>query len=210
VPGLWTREQGRLTPAGSHLAPATIHRVVQLMNKCVNAAFEDRLIAHNPVAKLPLPLIERREMRFLDTDDIWKLADEIDEAYRSFVLLEAFGGLRLGEMLGLRWKRVDLLRRRVDIAQTRVASSARGEGPRPARGPLDQAGAHDRAPASAARRAGQIRAGPLQARVRDALWPWDLVPCSRPRTARQCGQVYAAGPTRPEIHGVSRGPRMIA
>ncbi len=109
------------SPDGSNLAPATIHRVVQLMNKCVNAAFEDRLIAHNPVAKLPLPRIERREMRFLDTDDIWKLADEIDEAYRSFVLLGAFGGLRLGEMLGLRWKRVDLLRRRVDIAETLVS-----------------------------------------------------------------------------------------
>jgi hypothetical protein len=40
------------------------------MNKCVHAAFEDRLIQHNPVAKLPLPRIERREMRFLDTDEI--------------------------------------------------------------------------------------------------------------------------------------------
>ena len=106
---------------GTNLAPATIHRVVQLLNKCMNVAFEDRLIAHNPVAQLPLPRIERREMRFLDTDDIWKLADEIDEAYRSFVLLGAFGGLRLGEMLGLRWKRVDLLRRRVDIAETLVS-----------------------------------------------------------------------------------------
>jgi integrase len=115
----WVADLG--SPDGSNLAPATIHRVVQLMNKCVNAAFEDRLIAHNPVAKLPLPRIERREMRFLDTDDIWKLADEIDEAYRSFVLLGAFGGLRLGEMLGLRWKRVDLLRRRVDIAETLVS-----------------------------------------------------------------------------------------
>lgn len=57
------------------------------MNECVNAAFEDGLIAHNPAAKLPLPRIERPEMRFLDTDDIWKLADEIDEACRSFVLL---------------------------------------------------------------------------------------------------------------------------
>jgi integrase len=115
----WVADLG--SPDGSNLAPATIHRVVQLMNKCVNAAFEDRLIAHNPVAKLPLPRIERREMRFLDTDNIWKLADEIDEAYRSFVLLGAFGGLRLGEMLGLRWKRVDLLRRRVDIAETLVS-----------------------------------------------------------------------------------------
>jgi hypothetical protein len=74
-------------PDGSNLAPATIHRVVQLMNKCINAAFEDRLIPHNPVAKLPLPRIERREMRFLDTDEVWRLADSIDRRYRGFVLL---------------------------------------------------------------------------------------------------------------------------
>ena len=107
-------------PDGSNLAPATIHRVVQLMTKCVNAAFEDRLIPHNPVAKLPLPRIERREMRFIDTDEIWRLADAIDRRYRGLVLLGAYGGLRLGEMLGLRWSQVDLLRRRVHIAETLV------------------------------------------------------------------------------------------
>ena len=118
----WVADLG--SPDGSDLAPATIHRVVQVLNKCVNAAFEDRLIPHNPVAKLPLPRIERREMRFLDVDDIWKLADEIDESYRSFVLLGAFGGLRLGEMLGLRWKRLDLLRRQVHVAETLVSIGA--------------------------------------------------------------------------------------
>ena len=47
----WVADMG--SPDGSDLAPATIHRVVQLLNKCVNAAYEDRLIPHNPVAKLP-------------------------------------------------------------------------------------------------------------------------------------------------------------
>ena len=86
----------------------------------MNAAFADRLIPHNPVAKLPLPRIERREMRFLDADEIWRLADAIDRRYRGFVLLGAFEGLRLGEMLGLRWGRVDLWRRRVNVAETLV------------------------------------------------------------------------------------------
>lgn len=105
---------------GANLAPATIHRVVQLLNKCVGAAFEDRLIPHNPVAKLPLPRIERREMRFLTSDELLKLGDAMDDRYRAFVLLGGFGGLRLGEMLGLRWGRVDLLRRRIDVAETLV------------------------------------------------------------------------------------------
>ena len=114
----WAAHLG--SPRGSDLAPATIHRVVQLLSQCVNAAVEDRLIQHNPVAKLPLPKIERREMRFLTAGELWRLTDAIETRYRAFVLLGGFGGLRLGEMLGLRWKRVDLLRRRVDVAETLV------------------------------------------------------------------------------------------
>jgi integrase len=114
----WVAELG--SRDGSNLAPATIHRVVQLLNKCIEAAFEDRLISHNPVAKLPLPRIERREMRFVSADELMRLAATIDLRYRGFVLLGGFTGLRLGEMLGLRWGRVDLLRRRVHIAETLV------------------------------------------------------------------------------------------
>jgi hypothetical protein len=45
-----------------------------LLNQWVNATLEDRLIQHNPVAKLPLPKIERHEMRLLTHDEVWKLA----------------------------------------------------------------------------------------------------------------------------------------
>jgi integrase len=114
----WVARLG--SPAGSNLAPATIHRPVQLLNQCVNAALEDRLIQHNPVAKLPLPKIERQEMRFLTYEEVWKLADATDPRYRAFVLLGGFGGLRLGEMLGLRWGRIDFLRRRIQVAETLV------------------------------------------------------------------------------------------
>ena len=76
----WVADLG--SSDGSDLAPATVHRVVQLMNKCVNAAVEDRLISANPVANLPLPRIERKEMRFLTHDQVWTLAETIDERYR--------------------------------------------------------------------------------------------------------------------------------
>ncbi|MGH9271216.1 MAG: site-specific integrase [Ilumatobacteraceae bacterium] len=93
---------------------------MQILNKCVGAAFEDRLIPANPVARLPLPRIEPREMRFLDSDELLTLANCFDSRYRAFVLLGGFTGLRLGEMLGLRWSRVDLPRHRIRVAETLV------------------------------------------------------------------------------------------
>lgn len=59
-------------------------------------------------------------MRFLSSDELLRLAHAMDDRYRPFVLLGGFGGLRLGEMLGLRWGKVDLLRRRVHVAETLV------------------------------------------------------------------------------------------
>ncbi|MEA3218575.1 MAG: hypothetical protein QOJ19_4731, partial [Acidimicrobiia bacterium] len=106
-----------IDPAGSGLAPATVHKVVQVLNKAVRAALEDRLIAVNPVDRLPVPKIEREEMRFLSHEELAVLAAAIDPRYRAFVLLGGYGGLRLGEMQGLRWKRVDLLRRKVSVVE---------------------------------------------------------------------------------------------
>ncbi|MGD9794743.1 MAG: tyrosine-type recombinase/integrase [Acidimicrobiia bacterium] len=105
---------------GSGLAPATVQKVIQVFNKVMRSAEEDRLISHNPVDGLPLPRVEREEMRFVTADELWRLADTIDPRYRSFVLLAGYGGLRLGELLGLRWSRVNLLRREVEVAETLI------------------------------------------------------------------------------------------
>jgi integrase len=48
------------------------------------------------------------------------LADAMDPRYRAAVLLAAYGGLRAGELFGLRTKRVDPLRRTITIAETVV------------------------------------------------------------------------------------------
>jgi len=85
----------------------------------------DRLISINPVAKLPLPKIEHQEMRFLTSEEVWQVAEAIDRRYRSFVLLAGFSGLRLGELLGLRWASVDMERRRVRVADTLVDIEAK-------------------------------------------------------------------------------------
>lgn len=100
------------------LAPATIRKTVQVLAKALRAAQEDRLISHNPAEHLPMPKIERQEMRSLSHAEVQRLALAIDQRYRAFVLLASYGGLRLGEMLALRWSRVDLAGQRVRVTET--------------------------------------------------------------------------------------------
>jgi len=50
-------------------------------------------------------------------EEVYRLADGIDERYRLMVLLATFCGLRLGELLALRRDRVDILHRRIIVTE---------------------------------------------------------------------------------------------
>jgi integrase len=56
-------------------------------------------------------------MRFATVAQVAALADDIGPRYRALVLVAAYGGLRWGELVGLRVKRVDLLHGRVTVAE---------------------------------------------------------------------------------------------
>ena len=111
--GAWIVE---LTAEG--LAPATVHKIVQILTKTLRAAVNDGRLARNPADRLDLPQLEDREMRFLTPHEVEALADAIDERYRALVVLGAYGGLRLGEMFALRAEHVDLLHGHLDVMET--------------------------------------------------------------------------------------------
>jgi integrase len=98
-------------------APATVHKAHQVLSKALRGAVEGGLLPANPAEHVQLPRLEREEVRFLTPSEVSTLADTIDERYRSFVLVGAYAGLRFGEMAGLRRSRLDLMRRRVEVAE---------------------------------------------------------------------------------------------
>jgi integrase len=56
------------------------------------------------------PRWEREEIRFLTRAEVAAPAEVIVPRYRVLVMVGAYGGLRIGELAGLRRSRVDLLR----------------------------------------------------------------------------------------------------
>src|SRR5439155_8517308 len=89
------------------------------------AAVDAGLLANTPCRNVPLPKVEHREMRFLSPAKIATLAAVIAPRYRALVLVGGYGGLRIGELAGLRRSRVDVLRSRLDVAEKMV--EVRGE-----------------------------------------------------------------------------------
>jgi integrase len=98
-------------------APATVTKAYQLLGKVMAAAVDAGYLAQTPCRNVPLPRVEREEMRFLTPTEIVTLAEAIRPAYRALVFVGAYGGLRIGELAGLRRSRVDLLRGTVRVAE---------------------------------------------------------------------------------------------
>jgi integrase len=111
--------------SGQGLAPATVQKAYQLLGKVMGAAVDAGMISQSPCRRVPLPKVEREEMRFLTPAEVATLADAIRPAYRALVLVGAYGGLRIGELAGLRRGRVDLLHGTVEVAE--IVTEVRGE-----------------------------------------------------------------------------------
>jgi len=107
------------------LAPATITKAYQLLGKVLAAAVDAGYLAQTPCRNVPLPKVEREEMRFLTPTEIVTLAEAIRPTHRALVFVGAYGGLRIGELAGLRCNRVDLLRGTVSVAEIITEVSGR-------------------------------------------------------------------------------------
>lgn len=97
-------------------APARAH-VRKLLAKVFNQAIREGILARNPVAAIPAPRAERREIHVYSREEIWALERAMPEHLKGAVLVSAFGGLRGGEIAGLAVENVDWLRGTVKITQ---------------------------------------------------------------------------------------------
>ena len=77
-----------------------------------------RYISTNPAEGVALPRATKREMRYLESAEIVKIAQAVPDRYESLVYVLAYGGLRWAEAVGLRRSRCVLLRSRLEITET--------------------------------------------------------------------------------------------
>jgi integrase len=96
---------------------ATRAKAYRLLARILGAAVEARYLAVNPCAIRRAANEGAPGMRIATVDQVVAIADRVPVRYRALVLVAAFGGLRWGELAGLRRKRVDLERGTVTVAE---------------------------------------------------------------------------------------------
>jgi integrase len=100
-------------------SPATIGQVRNLLGGAMQEALEWRQIIANPVRGVRAPKVEKHEMQVLSIPEMHVLLNGVDgDPFEALYVLALTSGARLGELLALRWKDVDLEAGTMSISAT--------------------------------------------------------------------------------------------
>jgi integrase len=97
----------------------TTNHLRHLLSKVMGTAVNWDYLPNNPVRGVKMPeRTLKRPHRFLTAEEVRRLVAASKEPTRTIILLATMTGLRIGEILALRWGRIDLLRGTLLVAET--------------------------------------------------------------------------------------------
>lgn len=111
--------------SGLDLAPASVRKVYHVLSQALDYGVRAGRLSRNVAKGVSLPRVVVAEKRYLTHAQVEALAEAVGPSWRLLVLFLAYTGLRWGEVAALRVSRLNLLRRRVIIAES--VTLVRGE-----------------------------------------------------------------------------------
>lgn len=106
--------QSRLEGGSS---PKTVRNLVGLLQSIFSLAVDNDLIPRSPVRKRHKPRVIRCEKPVWSPEQLKLIVDSVPKNYRSLFQCAMLTGARLGELLGLQWKHIDLDAQTLEIRQ---------------------------------------------------------------------------------------------
>lgn len=98
-------------------APKTVNNHLAVLRRMFHVAIKWRRMS-GPAPEIAFLKVAAPPFRFLSFDDSRALLEAADAGWRPLILVALRTGLRVGELLALRWEDVDLVNARVMVRQT--------------------------------------------------------------------------------------------
>jgi integrase len=102
----------------SGLSGKTVRNLLLVLQGIFSLALDNDLIFKSPVRKSHKPVYRTKEKPIWSPSQVLAIIEAAPEAYRTFFCCAGLTGPRLGELLGLQWKHIDLNGRKLRIEQS--------------------------------------------------------------------------------------------
>lgn len=102
------------------LSASRVRAAKDRLAQCLQMAVHDGLLVRNPAEGIKTPSVRSRPQRFLEVVDVTRLVAAAEERQAGAGLVVetlAYVGLRWSELVALRRSRVEVLRRRIEVAE---------------------------------------------------------------------------------------------
>lgn len=126
---------GQNKRTGNGLSPKTILEHHRLISTVLEQALKEGLVAFNVAGRATLPKTEKKEVNYFQPEQITAIRDCMDREvgeepsrikWKTILHLFLITGARRGEILGLKWDRVDFEKNRIFICNNILYSPDRG------------------------------------------------------------------------------------
>lgn len=103
------KKDGKPVYGSAPLSAKTVKNIHGVLHKALEKAVKLGYIRTNPADTCELSRVEKKEIRPLDSADIARLMEALEDSpFQALFLTALFTGMRRGEICGLRWDCVDL------------------------------------------------------------------------------------------------------
>lgn len=101
------------------LAPATVEAIFKLLHNALETAVDDGLIVRNVANRVRLPKVPKPKIEAFTVDQQRKFEEKAKETYMGdMYIFDLCTGMRLGELLGLKWSDIDFEKDQLHIKRT--------------------------------------------------------------------------------------------
>ncbi len=114
---------------GGKLATKTVLEHHRLISTVLGQAVKEGLIPFNPAQRVELPKQEHKEVNYFQLEDVAAIRDALEEEplkWKMVTHLLLVSGARRGEILGLKWDKVDFTNNRIYICNNLLYTPTRG------------------------------------------------------------------------------------
>ena len=127
--GAQTEELFLIEISRARLSPSTVSEYHRLIHAILAQAEREMLVPYNAAAKATPPKVPQKEAHYFQPEEISRIFEALEGEplkWKAATHLLIVTGCRRGEIMGLRWSRVDFVKKQIKIDTNLQYSSKRG------------------------------------------------------------------------------------